>query len=163
MQTSYTISIYVVNRPGVLSRITQVFARRSFNIDSLVVSAGLTEKFSRMTVTAKGQEDNLEQIIHQVNKLVDVVNCTQHNDSDSVSEELALIKVIYDENKLTELLQIIEHFECKAIDNTTSSMVIRVAGTSEKLNALIDILKSFEVAEIVRTGKIAIARGSQNT
>ena len=161
--SSHTISIYVVNKPGVLSRITQVFARRSFNIDSLVVSPGVSDEFSRMTITAQGKQENLEQIIQQVSKLVDVVSCIEHKDNDSVKEELALIKISYKTEKLPQVLQIIEHFECKGLDSTSTSMIIRVVGTSTKLDALIDMLKVFKILEIVRTGKIAISRGDSAT
>ena len=89
----HTLSVFVANKPGVLARIAQVFARRGFNIDSLVVSASMDGKYSRMTITALGDPENLDQIIMQVSKLVDVIHCIDHSDDNAVVRELALIKV----------------------------------------------------------------------
>ena len=159
----HTISIYVVNKPGVLARVSQVFSRRGFNIDSLVVSSGLDGAYSRMTITAQGNPSNLDQIIKQLSKLVDVVHCQEHSGDDSVVKEMALIKVVCAPEDRTEILQIIEHFACKTVDFTKKSMIIQATGNSDKLDALLKLLQNHEVVEMVRTGKIVMARGSETT
>ena len=97
--SAHNLSIYVANRPGALARIAQTFSRRGFNIESLVVSAGATGDFSRMTITAKGDESGLEQIIMQCSKLVDVLACREHTDEEVVARELALVKVAVDSHQ----------------------------------------------------------------
>ena len=120
---THTLSVYVANKPGVLARIAQVFARRGYNIDSLVVSSSMDGKFSRMTVTAIGDPDGLDQIIAQVNKLVDVIHCMDHTGENAVVRELALIKVAATTEERTGVLQIAEHFKCKTVDLTESSII----------------------------------------
>ena len=107
---NHTISILVVNKPGVLMRVAQIFSRRGFNIDSLVVSSGIDNKYARMTITAQGNEENLDQIKMQLSKLVDVMHCIEHEDSNSIVKEMALIKVVCTLSQRSELLQLVEHF-----------------------------------------------------
>ena len=160
---NHTISILVVNKPGVLMRVSQVFSRRGFNIDSLVVSSGFDNKYARMTITAQGNAENLDQIKKQLSKLVDVMHCIEHDDANSIIKEMALIKVVCDVDKRSEVLQLSEHFACKTVDMTKKSMVIQATGNSDKLDALIDQLSDYKIIELVRTGKVLMARGQEET
>ncbi|NCC52959.1 MAG: acetolactate synthase small subunit [Spartobacteria bacterium] len=159
----HTLSAYVANKPGVLARIAQVFARRGYNIDALVVSPSGKGEFSRMTITISGDPQGLEQIILQVSKLVDVLHCVEHSDFDAVVKELALIKIGAGPEERTEVLQIAEHFGARSVDLTQKSMVLMITGSSEKLDAMIDMLNKYPVIEMVRTGKVVMARGDEET
>lgn len=160
---THTISVYVANRPGVLARIAQVFARRGYNIDALVVSPVIDSHFSRMTITLKGHPDGLDQVIQQTAKLVDVVRCVEHTGEDSVVKEMALVKIGAGENDRTAALQIADHFGAKTIDLTETSMIVQVTGDSDKLDAMIRLLERFRIIEMVRTGKVVMVRGDQVT
>ena len=161
--TSHTISIFVANKPGVLVRVSQVFARRGFNIDSLVVSSGTDGRFSRMTVTSKGDGELIDQIIRQVIKLVDVLHAVEHRGDEVVEKELALIKVAVSLDKRGEVLQMVDHFKAVTVDFTEESLIIQVTGGSDKLDALIKMLERYGILEIVRTGKVAMTRGRSET
>lgn len=159
----HTISIFVANKPGVLARIAQVFARRGFNIDSLVVSPSQDGAFSRMTVTVQGAAEGLDQIMRQTNKLVDVIHCADHTGDSSVVRELALVKISVSGEQRTEALQISEHFGCKTVDFSPKSIIIMVAGDSDKVDACVRMLGQFEIVELIRTGKVVMARGGAET
>jgi len=161
--TIHTLSVYVSNKPGVLARIAQVFARRGFNIESLVVSPAMDGKFSRMTIGLSGNPGMLEQIIRQVSKLIDVISCTDHSSDESVVRELALVKVRCSADKRAQALQVVEHFSCKTVDLTEKSMIIMATGDSEKVDSFIRMIKTFDVVELVRTGKVLMVRGDQAT
>ena len=160
---NHTISILVVNKPGVLMRVAQIFSRRGFNIDSLVVSSGIDNKYARMTISAQGNEENLDQIKMQLSKLVDVMHCIEHENAGSITKEMALIKVVCDIEQRSEILQLVEHFACKTVDMTRGSMVIQATGNSDKLDALIGQLGDYKIIELVRTGKVLMARGQEET
>lgn len=158
-QPSHTISVYVHNRPGVLSRIAQVFARRGYNIDSLVVSEAHKPGFSRMTIVSLGDPTVLDQIIKQLNKLVDVVRAAEHVSGESVVRELALFKVACTVENRTEILQIVDVFRAKTVDISDESLIIEVTGDTEKLDAMEDMLNKYGIIEMIRSGKLIIARG----
>lgn len=160
---SHTLSVVVANKPGVLARIAHVFARRGFNIDSLVVSSSMEGNVSRMTITALGDPANLQQIIEQVKKLVDVIHCTDHTGEDVVVKEMALIKVHVGTELRTEVLQIADHFGAESVDMTETSMIIMGLGDSEKIEAMLKLLKKFKIVELCRTGKVVMARGEKPT
>jgi acetolactate synthase-1/3 small subunit len=160
---THTLSVYVANKPGVLARIAQVFARRGFNIDSLVVSPSVDGAFSRMTITTIGEPSGLRQIIMQVQKLVDVLQCIDHTGEDAVVKELALVKVVIGSDTRAEALQIADHFGAKTVDLTETSIILQITGNSDKLDAMIKLLKKFRVVELVRTGKVVMARGEEPT
>jgi acetolactate synthase-1/3 small subunit len=159
----HTLSVYVTNKPGVLARIAQCFARRGFNIESLVVSPVMDSHFSRMTIGVTGNPDGLDQIIKQVSKLIDVLRCIDHTDDAAVIKEMSMIKVAADAIQRSEVLQIGEHFGCKAVDLTETSMILMCTGNSEKIDALIEMLLKFKIIELVRTGKVVMSRGDQVT
>jgi acetolactate synthase-1/3 small subunit len=160
---THTISVYVNNRPGVLVRVAQVFARRAFNIDSLVVSPAINGDFSRMTITACGAKEVLDNIIKSVNRLVDVLHVAEHKHEDVLEKELALVKVQCAANARTEILQIVQHFKAMTVDFTDESLIIQATGNSDKLDAMIGMLKKYGVLEVVRSGKILMARGKEET
>lgn len=159
----HTISVYVANKPGVLARIAQVFARRGFNIESLVVSPAMDGQFSRMTIGLSGNREGMEQIIKQTSKLIDVLRCVDHTDKAAVIKELALVKVAADAAHRAEVLQVGEHFRCRTVDLTETSIIFQCTGNSDKLDALIGMLAKFGIIELVRTGKVLMARGDDLT
>jgi acetolactate synthase-1/3 small subunit len=160
----HTISVLVRNQPGVLVRVALVFARRGYNIESLVVSADpVSSVLSRMTITCSGDPDTLEQIIKQVAKLVDVVRAIDHTGQSVVETEIALIKIKAPLHERTEILQVAEHYQAKVVDCTAASLILRVTGASEKLDGLITLLRPFGVIELVRSGKILMTRGPEIT
>ncbi|TVR46937.1 MAG: acetolactate synthase small subunit [Planctomycetota bacterium] len=159
----HTISLLVRNQPGVLTRISLVFSRRGYNIESLVVSPSRQEGFSRMTITSSGRPEVLEQIIKQLEKLIDVVHAIDHTGQPVIDTEIALIKVKITLDERTAVLQMAEHYHGKVVDYAPESIVIRIAGTSDKLNALVDLLRQYEIIELVRSGKIVMARGLEET
>lgn len=160
---SHTLSILSKNEPGVLMRICQVFSRRAFNIDSLVVSEGYQRDYARMTIDVSGASAGLEQIVKQVNKLIDVIHCCEHTAEDSVVKELALIKFIANRDDRTEALHVIEHFGGKTVDLTPTSMIAMIQGDSAKIDAAETMMGQFSIIEMVRTGKVVMARGEQPT
>ena len=160
---THTLSVYVSNKPGVLARIAQVFARRGYNIDSLVVSPSVEGKFSRMTITAIGNPEGLDQIIAQVNKLVDVIHCVDHTGENAVERELALIKIGVNAGERAEALQVAEHFKCKTVDLTETSVILMATGDTDKVDALVKMMGNYRIIELVRTGKVVMSRGNIET
>jgi len=159
----HRISLFVKNEPGVLARVAMVFSRRGYNIESLVVSAAAREGYSRMTITSSGDPETLEQMIKQLAKLVDVVHAIDHTGDAAYETEIALIKLRCNSDERHEILQIVEHFGAKVVDFARDSLMIRIYGSSEKLDAIRDLLGKFEITEIVRSGKILMARGRATT
>ena len=158
-----TIGLLVNDQPGVLMRISQVFARRGYNIESLVVSPAHLPRTSRMTITCTGPDDVLHQIILQLNKLVDVVHAKDHTDDQAVTRELALFKVGCSVPERTEILQVAEAFRGKTVDISEETITIEATGTSDKMDALESLLGKFDLREMVRTGKVVMARGAYST
>ena len=161
--TLHTLSVYVANQPGVLARIAQTFARRGFNIESLVVSPAIDGRFSRMSIGASGDPEMLGQIIQQVGKLVDVIDCADHTFDNCVVKELALVKFKVGPKDRGEALQIGEHFAVKTVDLSEDAMIFMATGDSGKLDAMLRMLSKFEIVELVRTGKVVMTRGAEAT
>lgn len=169
----HTISLLVRNKPGVLVRTALIFSRRGYNIESLVVSPAFDleiegyrsapGEFSRMTITCSGDPVILEQIIKQLEKLVDVVHAIDHTGQEAIESEIALVKLKAGIKDRTEILQVAENFKAKVVDFAAESLILRVQGESDKLDAFIDLLKPFGVVELVRSGKILMARGLATT
>jgi acetolactate synthase I/III small subunit len=159
----HTISLFVNNQPGVLVRVALVFSRRGFNIESLVVSPTAEGRFSRMTITCTGSHEDLEQVVKQLAKLVDVVHAIDHTGDASYETEIALLKLEAPLDRRTQILQIAEHFKARVVDYGTESLILQVYGSSEKLDAFIDLMRPFELAELVRSGKLLMARGKRVT
>jgi acetolactate synthase I/III small subunit len=159
----HTISLFVNNSPGVLVRVALVFSRRGFNIESLVVSPSAEGRYSRMTITCSGEADVLEQIIKQLSKLVDVVHAIDHTGDLAYETEIALIKIEAPVDERTEILQIAEHFKARVVDYGVESIILQAYGSSEKLDALISLLRPYTISELVRSGKLLMARGKSAT
>ena len=160
---THNLSVYVANRPGVLARVAQVFSRRGYNIDSLVVSPSVNGHYSRMTITAKGSREGLDQVIRQLSKLIDVLRCVEHIGQDSVVKEMALIKLGVGQEDRTAVLQIAQHYGAKTVDLTDESIVLLCTGNSDKLDSMIEMLGRYPLVELVRTGKVVMARGAEAT
>lgn len=159
----HTLSVYVNNKPGVLGRICQVFSRRGFNIESLVVSQSRDPRFSRMTIGISGHPEGLHQIILQVAKLIDVIHCYEHTDRDAVAKEMVLVKIMAGPQERTEILQIVEHYSGKTVDLQEDSLICMITGNTDKVDAAVRLLGKFEIIETVRTGKVVMARGVAET
>jgi len=160
----HTISILVRNKPGVLVRVALVFSRRGYNIESLVVSPDVADgEFSRMSITCSGDLETLEQIIKQCTKLIDVVHAIDHTGQAVIETEIALLKLSCPLNRRTEILQIAEQYNGKVVDYGTDSLIVRVYGASDKLDAFITLMRQFQITELVRSGKILMARGTETT
>ncbi len=159
----HTISLYVNNKPGVLVRVALVFSRRGYNIESLVVSPAARGDFSRMTITCSGDLRTLEQIIKQLAKLVDVVHAIDHTGDLAYETEIALVKLECAIDERTEILQIAEHYNAKVVDYGPASLILQAHGSSEKLDAFIGLLQPFQLRELVRSGKVLMARGKATT
>lgn len=159
----HTITALVENRPGVLARVCGLFARRGFNIESLAVSITEDATVSRMTIVVGGDDRSLEQISKQLNKLVDVIKVYDYTETVSVERELALIKVTAtDPARRGEIMQIVDIFRAKIIDISEKTFTIEVTGAVAKVDALRSLLEPHGIKELVRTGKIVLARGARS-
>jgi acetolactate synthase I/III small subunit len=160
----HTISIMVRNKPGVLVRIALVFSRRGYNIESLVVSTDVADgEFSRMTITCSGDPVTLEQIIKQVTKLIDVVHAFDHTGQAVYETEVGLVKLKCAITERTEILQIAELYSAKVVDYGVDSLILRIVGAKEKLDVFLDLLRTYQIVELVRSGKIIMTRGLATT
>jgi len=160
---SHTISVLVANKPGVLVRIALVFARRGYNIDSLVVSPTVNPKYSRMTITARGNLETLDQIIKNAGKLVDVIHCGEHDMAHSVEKELSLVKLKASPAVKAFVTKAARKFHVKIDDSSEKYYIIEQTGTTAQLNEFETMAKKYGVVEMVRTGKILMARGKKQT
>ncbi len=157
----HTLSLVVDNEPGVLSRVTGLFSGRGFNIESLCVAETLDPQVSRITLVTSGDEKIMEQIIKQLRKLINVIKVTDLSETESVYREMALIKVKADSSTRAEILRIVDIFRGKIVDVSPNDYTVEVTGDENKLWAIIDLLKSFNIKEIVRTGSVAMARSKK--
>ena len=156
----HTITVLVENKPGVLARVSGLFARRGFNIESLAVSITDDPTVSRMTIVVTGDDSTLDQINKQTWKLIDVIKVIDYSDIPIVERELALIKVSAGVDERVAIMQIVNIFHGKIIDISETSFTIEVTGGIDKVDAIENLLKPYGITEVVRTGKIAMARGS---
>lgn len=154
----HTISVLVTNEFGVLSRISGLFSGRGFNIESLSVAETLDPKISRMTIVTRGDDKVIEQINKQLNKLVSVIKVHDFTNEERIERELALVKVCANAADRAELLSIVDIFRAKVVDVSPKSYTIEITGDEEKLAAIIELFRPFGIKEIVRTGRIAMAR-----
>ena len=157
----HTISVLVENEFGVLSRVSGLFSGRGFNIESLCVAETLDTKTSRMTIVTSGNEQILEQIKKQLNKLINVIKVIDHQEIDSLERELALIKVTAEAETRAEILRIVDIFRARVVDVTQKSYTIEITGDENKVAAIIEMLRPMGIKELVRTGKVAMGRGSK--
>lgn len=155
-----TLSVLVENHPGVLFRIAGLFSRRGFNIDSLAVGTTENPDISRITIVVEGDEYIVEQVKKQLNKLVDVIKVSKISPEDSVARELILIKVDAEPQVRSEIIHIAEIFRANIVDVSRKSMTIELTGDKDKVRAFEELLKPFGIKELVRTGIIAVNRGT---
>jgi len=159
---AHTVSVLVENKAGVLSRVAGLFSRRGFNIESLAVGTCEEPGMSRITIVVTGDDRQLEQVDKQLNKLIDVIKVSDITDNETVDRELALIKVNAEPgSSRSEVMQIASIFRAQIVDVGTKTVVLEVTGDAEKIDALEKLLRQYGVKELVRTGKIAILRGSK--
>jgi acetolactate synthase-1/3 small subunit len=159
----HVISILVENEPGVLSRVSALFSGRGFNIESLNVAETLDPSLSRMTLVTSGNEQIIEQIIKQLNKLVNVVKVMDLTGSDFVDREMILVRVRAEATSRAEVLRILEIFRGRVVDVSPKSYTLEITGDEKKIQALVELLTPFGILEIVRTGKVAIIRAKKES
>ncbi len=157
----HTITALVENRPGVLARVSGLFARRGFNIESLAVSITDDPSVSRMTIVVTGDDKVLEQITKQLNKLIEVIKVIDYTDMIFVERELAMIKLNADNKNRSEIMQVVDVFRAKIIDISDKTFTVEVTGSGAKVDALENLLSPYGIQEMVRTGKIAMGRGAR--
>jgi acetolactate synthase-1/3 small subunit len=155
----HTIAILVENKFGVLSRVAGLFSARGYNIESLSVGETLDAAVSRMTIVVHGDEFVIEQVMKQLHKLIDVIKVSDLTDDSHVERELVLIRVNAEPQHREEILRVADIFRAKVVDVTQVSFVLEATGDEGKIEALIELLRPMGVQEVVRTGKVAIARG----
>lgn len=155
----HTLSVLVENKPGVLTRVAGLFARRGFNIESLAVGTSEDPALSRITITIDGDEHPVDQVTKQLHKLINVVKIRDLKAETSVAAELLLVRVSGEGEKRTEVLQIAEIFKARIVDVHRRHVTLRVVGASDKVEAILELLKPLGILEVVRTGRIAIGRG----
>jgi acetolactate synthase-1/3 small subunit len=160
---SHTLSVLVENKPGVLTRVAGLFARRGFNIDSLVVAETEDESVSRMTITVEEKDQSVEQITKQLHKLVNVLKITSLDPGASVERELLLVKVRADARSRPEIMQMVELFGARIADVSSEVLLIEMTGTRDKVSAFMELLEPFGVIELMRTGRVAMSRGQRAT
>ena len=159
----HTIAILVEDQPGVMVRVASLFTRRGFNIESIAVGHSEKPGISRMTIITSGDEKVLEQITKQLNKLVDVIRVRDISPRNVIERELVLVKVHTDSLSIrAEVIQLVEIFKAKVVYVEKNTLTIEMSGDEEKVSGLLELLKPFGIIEIVRTGRIAIARSKNN-
>ncbi len=157
----HTITVLVDNKPGVLSRVALLFSRRGYNIESLAVSITENPELSRMTLVVNGDEGEVEQITKQLHKLIDVSKVQDYAGIPLIARELALIKVNALVENRTALMQLVEVFRGRVVDMSEKTFVIELTGGNDKIDAFEKLLEPYGVRELVRTGRIAMARGAR--
>jgi acetolactate synthase-1/3 small subunit len=159
----HILSILVENKPGVLTRVAGLFARRGFNIDTLAVGPTDDDSVSRITLTLDGAVHPIDQVTKQLHKLINVLKIRDLEPEETLARELALFKVAADGANRAEVMQICEIFRAKIVDVTKRSLIVEVTGTCEKVDACERLLRPFGLIEMARTGEIAISRGRGET
>ncbi len=162
MTTHHTLSVLVENKPGVLARVSGLFSRRGFNIESLAVGPTEHADVSRMTIVVAVDQLPLEQVTKQLNKLVNVIKIVELDPSQSVQRELLLVKVRADAAVRSAVLEVATLFRAKVVDVGTESVTIEATGTADKLGALIKVLEPYGVREMVQSGMVAVGRGPRS-
>ncbi|RCW61185.1 MULTISPECIES: acetolactate synthase small subunit [Halanaerobium] len=156
---THILSVSVLNKPGVLTRIAGLFSRRNFNIESLNVGKTENPEISRMTIVVQGDEKVLEQVTKQLHKLINVLKITELDKNSIVERDLILIRVKCTRKQRSEIIQIADTFRAQIVDVAPDSLMIEATGTEDKLEALTELLRDFGIAEFVRTGIVALSRG----
>jgi acetolactate synthase-1/3 small subunit len=154
------IAALVENKPGVLHSVSNMFRRRDFNIESITVGLTEQEDLSRMTITVKGDEKTLEQVVKQMSKLIDVVKVSQLEPENIVTRELALVKVnVPDIRNRSDVINCVEVFRGRVVDVAPEALTIEITGTPDKIDAFLNLMKTYGIMELARTGLTALSRG----
>lgn len=156
----FTIAVLVENKPGVLARVASLFRRRGFNIESLTVGVTENEEISRMTIVVNGDEKVLEQVVKQLNKLIEVIKVSDVTQG-SVERELCLVRVNAPPEKRGEIVELTNIFRARIVDVAKDSFIIEITGDEDKINAFIDLMRTYGIKEVARTGKVAMVRGTK--
>ena len=155
----HTLSVLVNNHMGVLSRVSGLFSRRGYNIESISVGVTEDKTISRMTIIVECEDDIYHQIKNQLAKLMDVIKLEEYLEDESVKRELALIKIDSRNEKRSQILEIANIFRAHVIDITNNTMILEITGDQSKISAIISMLEEYGIKEVIRTGATAIARG----
>ena len=158
----HTLSVLVENKPGVLSRVAALFSRRGFNIDSLAVGPTEHPEVSRMTIVVNVEDQPLEQVTKQLNKLVNVIKIVELDPGSSVQRELLLVKVRADLDSRSHVLETVQLFRAKVVDVAPDAVTVEATGSADKLEALLRVLEPFGIKELVQSGMVAINRGGRS-
>ncbi len=161
MAANHIISVLVENKSGVLAKISGLFSRRGFNIESLAVGPTDDDRISRITIVVNAETHSIEQVVKQLYKLINVIKIQELDPANIVERELVLIKVNAENNARAEILEIANIFRANIVDVAKKSLVIEITGNSRKIEGLEELLRPYGIVELVRTGKIAINRGSK--
>ncbi|QAY66694.1 acetolactate synthase small subunit [Paenibacillus protaetiae] len=156
----HTIAVLVNDQPGVLQRVSGLFGRRGFNIESITVGASEEQGLSRMVIVTTGTDQMLEQITKQLYKLIDVIKVVDLSASPMVARELALLKVSAEPNVRPEIFGVVETFRASVVDIGTHSLMVQVVGDTDKIDAMIELMKPYGIKELSRTGVTALTRGN---
>ena len=158
----HTLSVLVENKPGVLARVAGLFSRRGFNIESLAVGPTEVAEKSRMTIVVNVEEQPLEQVTKQLNKLINVIKIVELESAQVVQRELLLVKVRVDASVRSQVLETAQLFRARVVDVGTEAVTIEATGTADKLDALLKVLEPYGVREMVQSGMVAIGRGPRS-
>jgi acetolactate synthase I/III small subunit len=159
---NHTLSVLVENKPGVLTRVTSLFSRRGFNIDSLAVGPTEDPTLSRITIVVRAEDTPIEQITKQLHKLINVIKIQDLDPAESIDRELVLFKVNAAPERRHEIIEIANVFRAKIIDVGRNSLTIEATGSADKIEAMEDLFRAYGIKELARTGKIALARGAKD-
>ncbi|MEM2911130.1 MAG: acetolactate synthase small subunit [Candidatus Bathyarchaeia archaeon] len=163
LEKTHIIAAVVENKPGVLYSVSNMFRRRNFNIESITVGPVNRGDLARMTITIKGDEKTVEQLVKQLKKLIEVVKVSRLDADNTVAREMALIKIHAPETKTrADILHYVDIFRAHVVDASPETLIIEVTGGPDKIDAFLDLMKSFGIKELVRTGIAALSRGSKS-
>ena len=157
--TKHILVALVEDKPGVLNRVSSLFRRRNFNIESIAVGHTEQPNLSRMIIIVEGDDAKVEQVRKQLDKVIDVVKIVDITSDETVARELALVKVKATASTRSEIIQIVDIFRANIVDVSSDSLIVEVTGDEDKVDSLIDLLRGFGIREIARTGRIALTRG----
>ena len=157
----YTVGVLVSNEPGVLSRVSGLFSRRGFNIESLAVGPTQDHSISRITIVVLGNDSSIEQLVQQLYKLICVRKVRVYDPAHTVERQLVIVKVAADASDREGLMRLVEIFKAKVVDVTRESLTLTITGDIDKVNAMLELLEDYGITEIVRTGTVALQRGNQ--
>ncbi|HET6291496.1 MAG TPA: acetolactate synthase small subunit [Amycolatopsis sp.] len=158
----HTLSVLVENKPGVLARVSGLFSRRGFNIESLAVGPTENPEVSRMTIVVAVEELPLEQVTKQLNKLINVIKIVELEKSTAVQRELLLVKVRADATVRSQVLETVQLFRAKVVDVSPEALTVEATGTSDKIGALLRMLEPYGIRELVQSGMVAVGRGARS-